>query len=821
MVFRSPRLAPLALALATLGSLPPAVAQDASTAPLVLSLPAQPLAQSLEALARQGGLSLIVRPETVRGRNAPAVAGTLPPADALSCLLAGSGLAGRIEGGTIIVTPLAPAVPAAAGGPGVAVLEAIAVSASADASAEGLPAEYAGGQVARGGRVGLLGNLESLDSPVTLTSYTSRLIQDQQARSVADVLLNEPTVRTARGLGNYQETYFIRGFLTYSDDMAYNGMYGLLPRQGLAIEMVERVELLRGASAYLYGAAPSGTGIGGTLNIVPKRAPNEPLTQLTIGSGTGSPFRIAADVARRFGPDGSTGIRVNAARREGGHGIGHERTEMGVTTVGLDWRGSHTRLSADLGYQEHQLKGVRPNVVLGAGLSAVPAAPDARTAYGQPWTTSTERDIFGTMRAEHDFNDAWTAWAAAGARRGKEFNSLAGLTVADPAGNSTFSRFLNRRQDDVRSAEAGLRGRFETGAVGHEVVMQASLFSHKERNAYVMDSRNRFPTHLHAPVDTASPPPISDAAFAGNDLDNPGLFGRTRLTSVSLGDTLSMYDDRLRVILGARHQRLDTTSYAYDTGAVASRYRKSRISPMAGVVFRLREDTSLYANYIESLARGGTAPTEQNGRPVTNAGQMLSPYVSRQKEVGVKYDAGRLGGTLSVFSTSRPRSFVDASNTFVSSGEDRHRGIELSAYGEIVRGLRVLGGVTWIDAEQRETGNPRLNGKRVIGVPARQANIGLDWDVPGVAGLSLNTRLIATASRYADSANTLRVPGWVRWDLGANYVTEVQGRLVTLRARVDNLTNHDYWSSVGGYPDSGYLVLGAPRTVSLSASFEF
>ncbi|MNW08246.1 TonB dependent receptor [compost metagenome] len=52
-------------------------------------------------------------------------------------------------------------------------------------------------------------------------------------------------------------------------------------------------------------------------------------------------------------------------------------------------------------------------------------------------------------------------------------------------------------------------------------------------------------------------------------------------------------------------------------------------------------------------------------------------------------------------------------------------------------------------------------------------------------------------------------------------MTEVQGKLVTLRARIDNLTNRNYWASVGGYPGSGYLVVGAPRTLSLSVSVDF
>lgn len=80
---------------------------------------------------------------------------------------------------------------------------------------------------------------------------------------MGDVLQNDPGVRVARGFGNFQESYFIRGFILSSDDIAYNGLYGLLPRQYISTQLFERVEVLRGASAFLTGAPPSGGGIGG------------------------------------------------------------------------------------------------------------------------------------------------------------------------------------------------------------------------------------------------------------------------------------------------------------------------------------------------------------------------------------------------------------------------------------------------------------------------------------------------------------------------------------------------------------------------------
>ena len=123
--------------------------------------------------------------------------------------------------------------------------------------------------MARGGRVGLLGTRDLMDTPFSITSYTNELIQDRQARSVGDVLQNDAGVRVARGFGNFQESYFIRG----SDDVAYNGLYSLLPRQYIATELFERVEVLRGASTFLTGAVPNGGGIGGVINRCPSERP--------------------------------------------------------------------------------------------------------------------------------------------------------------------------------------------------------------------------------------------------------------------------------------------------------------------------------------------------------------------------------------------------------------------------------------------------------------------------------------------------------------------------------------------------------------------
>jgi iron complex outermembrane receptor protein len=688
----------------------------------------------------------------------------------------------------------------------------VVVTASADASAQGLPSAYAGGQVARGGRLGLLGNVDIMDAPFNATNYTHALIQDQQARSVADVVQNDPSVRVARGFGNYQELYVIRGFAVNSDDLAYNGLYGLLPRQFVASELLERVEVLRGANSFINGAAPGGGGIGGMINLLPKRAPNAPLNEVTVGVESGGQTYVAADVARRFGANNRAGIRVNAVRRDGDTAVDREKRELSVFSVGLDYRGDNYRVSADVGYQDHRLRNGRPSVTVGSGL-AIPAAPEADSNFAQPWTHSNERDTFGTLRGEVDLAPHVVAWAAAGAREGRESNVISSPTTTDNNGGTVMTRFDNERKDDVRTGELGVRGDFATGSVKHTVSATASAFESKSDNAYAFGDFAGWTSNLVRPVDVAAP---AANAFTGGSLANPLLTAKSILSSYAVADTLSFLDDTVRVTAGVRHQRIKAYGYDYNTGVQNSAYDESANTPVAGIVYKPVKNVSIYANYIEALQQGPTA----SGTNIDNQGQIFAPYTSRQKEVGVKYDSGKLGFSAALFTTAQPLGYVQDRH-FGLFGEQRNQGLELSVFGLPMHGLRVLGGLTLLDAEQRRTAGGINDGKDAIGVPGTQLNLGADWDVPQVAGLSLNARAVTTSHQYADAANTQKLPSWTRLDLGATYATRVLDRDVTVRARVDNAFGRNYWASAGGYPGYGYLVLGAPRTFTVSATVDF
>jgi len=228
-------------------------------------------------------------------------------------------------------------------------------------------------------------------------------------------------------------------------------------------------------------------------------------------------------------------------------------------------------------------------------------------------------------------------------------------------------------------------------------------------------------------------------------------------------------------------------------------------------------DLSLYGNYVEGLQVGTTVTSTT----ASNYGQIFAPYKSRQKEVGIKYDAGKVGLTASVFTLAQPNYYQNASNYYGPNGHQRNNGLELSAFGTPLRGVRLLSGITFLNTRQEGTAGALTDGNEAIGIPKVQANAGVEWDIPDLRGLSVNARAIYTGSQYADLANTQEVPSWVRYDLGARYVTAIGAQTVTFRARIDNVANKNYWASAGGAFSSGYLVLSDPRTFVLSATVDF
>lgn len=191
-------------------------------------------------------------------------------------------------------------------------------------------------------------------------------------------------------------------------------------------------------------------------------------------------------------------MRANAVRRDGENAIEEDR-ELSVLSLGVDFRGERARFSADLGWQDQRIDQPRPSVTPG---TAIPKAPDGDINFGQPWTFSGEKDLFGVVRGEYDFSDAVMGWAAVGLRDSEEHNALANPNV-DADGNLNTGRFDNYREDKVTTGDVGVRAKFQTGSVGHRLSATAAAYKLDSKNAYAFGGYGTPVGTLYNPIAVA------------------------------------------------------------------------------------------------------------------------------------------------------------------------------------------------------------------------------------------------------------------------------------------------------------------------------
>lgn len=670
---------------------------------------------------------------------------------------------------------------------------------SSPESIGGLQKTYSGGQLARGGNLGLLGVTDLMNVPFSTTNYTSELIENQQARTVADVVLNDASVRTLTARGGFGDDFQIRGFQVGNGDIALNGLFGITPSTNVPIEFIERVEVLKGPGALANGVGPNGS-VGGSINVVTKRAADVPLTRLTTTFMSDAQLGLHLDLGRRFGEDNQWGVRVNAVARGGEGNIEGGEQNLALGSLGLDYAGARTRWSLDLLASKGDLQEFRPQIGFAAGTTVVPAVPDPR---GNFYPGQELKDQLRTVmtRIEHDLNDTTMVYAGLG-RTTHDYRQNLASGRPDAQGNFLVRNAWYDQDQSGEAADVGLRTRFKTGSVGHTLVFGLNYLEQETGYFYAQSPAPGVPSNLYNPT------PLPPILLARGE---PVRSGQVRQSSFAVADTLSFADESVLLTLGVRSQKMAQESFLPPTGVQTSSYEARATTPLVGVVVKPVQNVSIYANHTAGLSRGGVA-----GPATANAGQTFEPQRSKQNEVGVKVDWGQLTTQAALYEIKRPSSFTDpVTNIFTFGGEQRNRGLELTAYGELQRGLRLLASAAFQEAKLTRTAGGVNQGNDAAGVPEKTFNFGLDWDTPFVPGLSVNGRVIHTGSVYTDAANRLPVDSWTRLDLGARYVTKFGARPVTLRASLENVTNEAYWVV------SNYVTVGAPRTLQLSASVDF
>ncbi|TFY84917.1 TonB-dependent siderophore receptor [Pseudomonas nabeulensis] len=666
-----------------------------------------------------------------------------------------------------------------------------------------LPEVLAGGQVARGARLGMLGNKDVMDTPFSVTSYTAKTLADLQTVTVADALERDPSVRSTGQTGGIVDSFFIRGFAIGEGnlgELAYDGVYGVAPNYRAFTEYAERIEVLKGPGALMYGISPN-SGVGGVINIVPKRPLEQDLTRFTGSYASDSQVGGHLDISRRFGDEHQFGVRFNGSLQGGDTAVDDQHRDVGIGAIALDYRGERLRLNLDYLSQKESYEGASRPFTIAPNVQ-VPSAPNGRTSLPQKWGWSDTKEQSLLLGGEYDLNDNLTVFAHAGGGR-SDVKRMSDQVprILNAAGDTSNIPGYYKFNVDRSTADVGLRGLFATGPVTHLTTLMATRY--EDELSRGINNGTEILSNIYHPVDRPK-----------QYINTPKVLriSETELSGVALSDTLGFLDDRVQLTLGMRHQSIESRNYNA-AGGVSSRYDASANTPLLGVVVKPWDDVSLYYNYVEGLSKGDAAPGT-----ASNAGETFAPYESKQHELGVKYEHGTFMTSVALFQITKPSGEVGADNVYSVQAEQRNRGVELSVFGEVAPGTRLMGGVTFLDGELTKSATAANRGNKPVGVPDIQANLWAEWDTPWVEGFTLTGGAIYTDSQYVNQANTQELDSWTRIDAGARYVTKIEGRPTTFRATVQNVFDREYWSGVASY---GAFSPGYPRTLQVSATVDF
>ena len=665
---------------------------------------------------------------------------------------------------------------------------------------------YADGKLAKDANLGALGNKSVIDTPFSVTTYTAKTMIDSQAATVSEVLKNDPSIRETTNSGHLNENVQIRGFFVGFEDYNINGLYGMAPTGRIPTDIIDSVTVLKGPNALVAGMAPAGS-VGGVVMAQTKRA-NQDLTRVSASYEDDGYYKSGFDVARRLGNNKEFGVRVGGSYGQGEHIIDGMDDTNSTGVVALDYTTDKLKLNFDAYAVRDKRDNGSPVMVSMGTIKQVIAAPSGDSNFFPNIHGEQSSQYLGAS-GEYKFSPDLKVFGGAGYTE-KEFSGhIHGtrMIVQNATTGAASSQYYRvGYQEHAVAANLGLEGKFDTGAIQHTLGLRADYLTRNYWQHSAATS-NAFDTNLYDPiVDASEQMPTSYPTIVP--------YADNRYVSYTLTDQMSMLDDKLQVILGARYQDIDTKNLYKKT-----KYSSDKISPSLGLVVKpFGEDLSFYASYVEGLSEGVTV-SDITYPTATNKGETLAPYQTKQYELGTKYQVGSWLNTLALYQIEKPEVYQDTVTKAVKDdAETRSRGIEFSTAGQLTEDLSLMANLAYIDAEYVKSGTASQVGNTVIGTPDFTAGLGLDYKIPVVEGMSVNARASYVSEQYLNTDNSLELPDYTILDLGAKYATKIGGVNTTFRANVNNLTDEKYWSGVFG---SNIAILGAGRTYKLGVTFDF
>lgn len=659
-----------------------------------------------------------------------------------------------------------------------------------------------------------------IDVPQSLSIITADQITNQGFDSVGDIINYIPGVTNSQGEGHRDAVVF-RGVRSTADfyldgvrdDVQYfRGLYN-----------IEQVEILRGANALLFGRG----GTGGLVNRVMKKGViGEDFTGFKVAVDTFGAFSLELD--KNFAVNDSSAVRINGMYESlNNHRDFYDGNRIAINpTAHIDLTPSST---VDLSYEyiDNQ-RFIDRGIPTGEDGSPVEEFEDI--TFGDPELNTAEVQAH-VMRATltQDFSENLKGvFHASYSDFDKLYQNLyaSGYNQALTPNEVTLDGYLDTTQRKSFDISANMVGEFATGGIEHTLVFGAEYRNTSNDNDRfntdfdpTANDEDNITLFITRPLDIVGGTGI-DAT--GNSFDNDFTTDPNDATEADI-KVLSAYIqneiavlDSLDVILGARFDSFDIKSTNLLNGDVNAR-KDDEISPRLGLVFKPKENMSLYGSFSRSfLPRSGGQFAS-----VSSATALLEPDVYENREAGLKWDfANRLSFTAAYFQNEQT---IDAAPD--GSPEDLERrgleieGFELQLEGQLNERLYVRAGYANMTGKT-DFNDAGIAQERPRELPESTFSIWSNYQVTDKFGLGLGATYqdeayINDLDIGSPSANHPILPSFTRIDAAAYYDVNDD---VRVQVNIENLTDEIYFPTSHS---THQVTVGAPLNARFTVSGQF
>ncbi|WP_410017053.1 TonB-dependent siderophore receptor [Pseudomonas sp. 5P_5.1_Bac1] len=812
---RAVHLAMLSLVLgASVGSTlisPAAAAQHSVEHELDFNVPAGPLDQAVAQFSSIAGISVSFDAGLAQGKQSPGVQGHYSRDEALRRLLLSSGVEAVAlgSGGYSLVQ--------AQDSTGALELGATNVLGAALGSTSENTGSYTTGTMQSATKL----SLSIRETPQSVTVITRQRMDDQNMRSLEDVLKSTPGIAITKD-GPQRSTFYSRGFAIENlmTDGLPNDLSHYLSRDMNSspdMAIFDRVEVVRGATGMMQGSGNPAAAI----NMVRKRPTATPRISITGSAGSWDNYRSEFDASNALNDSGTLRGRVVTAYQTKGSFQDFTSAERSVfyaiTEADLNDDATLTFGASNQNANHNSAWGGLPVAADGSDLHL------KRSTYlGSKWEYWDQNNTTAFTRLEYRFANNWKMLLAA-SKSWSKLDMLGSLPERMGDNYDQFGQYIGRYdyKDRQSSYDGYVTGPFSLFGRTHELVVGASkrdlTFNGKGLPIDVETN-----TDLHNPTGIPKPDVSANPWTQHRTTQQEGTYVTTRLNIT----------DELKVILGGR---LDWYEHDVDTrwngkSSASSLPNKvtRNLTRYAGAVYDLDQHHSVYVSYTDIFRPQTELDTQNNA---------LMPIKGKNYELGIKgeYFDGNLNASAAIFRIDQenrakllnPIQCTPIGGTcYDAAGEVRSEGIELEVNGTLALGWELGAGYTYSAAKYTKDANEDNVGRLfATNIPRHIFKAFTTYQLPGdLSRWSIGGGLYRQNTVYNKGTNDYLTTFDYRIEQKAYTVVDLMtsyqaSETVHVRLNLNNVFDKTYYQDISSNTDFGNSLYGEPRNAMLTINW--